>query len=176
MAANEAPQLDPKSIALAHEILEIGMPPATRPAMFSSIMDAIRSQMRDSMSKMTGTGDRETDAIIGRGIDRMYAEMTTKMNGRLPELFAAMERAYARQFSFDDLSQIRAFVGTPAGQRFFSRSATVMRDPDVMEANKRSMADIMAIAPQLQKQMIDELTAHIAKHDSSKRHTETHPG
>jgi hypothetical protein len=174
-ASADAP-LDPKAIALAHEILDIGMPPETRPTMFAGIMESIRTQMRDSMAKMAGTGDAETDAIIGRGIDRMYSAMTAKMNSRLPEIYDAMARAYARQFSMDDLAQIRVFVSTPAGQRFFSRSANIVGDPDFIEVNKRSMAEIMAMAPELQKQMMDELMAHLAKRESRQKNTQTHPG
>ncbi len=172
--AADATELDPKAVALAQEILDIGMPPESRPAMFAGIMDSLRSQIRDSMSKITGTGDAEADAIIGRGIDRMYTEMTAQMNKHLPDFYRAMARAYARQFSFEDLTQIRAFVGTPTGQRFFSRSASVMRDPDVIEANRRSMVDIMGLAPQMQKQMIEELAAHIAKKEGQKTRSGSH--
>ncbi|WP_421846286.1 hypothetical protein [Novosphingobium sp.] len=173
--AAEKAELDPKAVALAQEILDIGMPPESRPAMFAGIMGSLRTQIRESMSKIAGTGDAEADAIIGRGIDRMYKQMTERMNTHLPDLYQAMARAYARQFSFEDLTQIRAFVGTPTGQRFFSRSATVMSDPDVMEANKRSMVDIMGLAPQMQKQMIDELVAHIAKKEGQKSRAGSHP-
>ena len=167
--------LDSKALLLAHEILEIGMPPATRPAMFSGIMDAMRAQMRTAMSGKASAGDPEIAEIVNRSMDRMFSQLSVMMNAHLPDIFESMAHAYARQFSFDDLTQIRAFVGTSAGQHFFSRSALIVRDPDFMAANQRAMAEMIAIAPQLQQQMLKEIEAHALKH-ARKNPAGSHPG
>jgi len=67
------------------------------------------------------------------------------------------------------LEAILAFVKTPAGQHFFERSARIMQDPDVQAANQRMMAKLMTKFPELQSEMMKDVTDYVAKKEKEKK-------
>lgn len=167
-AAKPAP-LDPASIAIAQQILEIAFPPAKRSQMYASIMDSIVEQSRKSMEAEGGSGDKQFDALVNRSVDRMYAEMTATLNDSIPDVFASFARAYARDFSRDDLDAILAFVKTPAGQRYFQRAPYMLKDPDVQAAMQRSMTQLAKKLPEIQKDTTRDVENYVAQKEKAKK-------
>ena len=167
-AAKPAP-LDPASIAIAQQILEIAFPPTKRSEMYASIMDSVVEQSRKAMEAQGGSGDEQFDALVNRSVDRMYAEMTATLNESIPDVFASFARAYARDFSRDDLDAILAFVKTPAGQRYFQRAPYLLKDPDVQAAMERSMTQLAKKLPEIQKETTRDVEDYVAQKEKAKK-------
>src|SRR6266536_2729158 len=116
--AKPAP-IDPASLALAHQIVAIAFPPEKRSEVFASRMDLIVEQVRKSMESLGTAKDKDFQAIVERSTERMFDQLKVTINAALPDYFESVARAYARDFSPDDLNAILAFVKTPAGQHYF---------------------------------------------------------
>ena len=165
--AKPAP-VDPTALAIAHQILAIGMPPEKRSLMFGSIMDSINDQARKNVESLGLTKDKDLQAVMDRSTQRMWDEMKPIMNAALPDIFESMARAYAREFSTDDLNALLAFVKTPAGQRFFERSPMILKDPDVQAANQRMGAKLLAKLPQIMQENVRDIEDYAAKKKQEK--------
>jgi hypothetical protein len=74
-----------------------------------------------------------------------------------------MAHAYARTFTPDELTQILAFVNTPAGQHYFQQAPQILQDPDVQAANQRLAAKLMDKLPEVQRQTMQEVEDYVAK-------------
>ena len=165
-ASSQAPRVgdvDPVSLELAHQILDIGYPPADRAQMFASVMKSLPDQARANMAQFGLSGDRDFQAVMDRATERMYAQMNATMTASLPDIFESMAHAYARMFSRDDLAAMLAFAKTPAGQHFFQRSPNILTDPDVQAANQRMTAKLMTKLPDIVRQNQQDIEDYVAK-------------
>ncbi len=125
----KAEGVNPARLAVALQILAIGMPPEKRSQLFGSLVDSLVEQSRKSSESLGLTKDKDFQAVMDRSTQRMWDEMKPIMNAALPDIFENMARAYAREFSIDDLNALLAFVKTPAGQHFFERAPMILRLP-----------------------------------------------
>ena len=146
--AAKATAVDPAALALAHQILDIGIPAEKRSQMFASVMDSLIGQTRKATENLGLTNDKDFQVLMDRSSQRMWDQMKPIMNAALPDIFESMAHAYARQFSTDDLTALLAFVKTPDGQHFFERAALILKDPDVQAANQRMVAQLMGKMPE----------------------------
>lgn len=156
-------RLDPASLALAHQIVTIAFPPEKRSQMYASIMDSIVAQTRKNVQSQIATGDKEFDALLDRSMQRMYEQMQQVMNASIPDYFDAFERAYARDFSNDDLQGILTFAKTTSGQHFFERTPLLLKDPDVQAATQRMQAQLFAKMPEIQRQAMKDIQDYVAR-------------
>lgn len=139
-----APAPDPANLALAREIIIIAYPPESRQAMFARVSNAMITQMRDAVRPERGSSsDAELQKIFDRYVERVRLLSNESTRDGTPEIFEAFARAYARQFTHDELVQIKAFVSTPAGARYVQRASDLIADPDVAEANRAYMAQAL---------------------------------
>ena len=119
-------------------------------------------------SQLTGLAnkDKEFQTILDRSTQRMFDQLKATIDSALPDYFESMARAYARDFSPDDLKAILAFVKTPAGQRYFARAPLILKDPDVQASGQRMTAQLFAKLPEItreNKRDIDDYVARTAK-------------
>lgn len=158
-----AAELDPHRLELAREIVDIAYPPPRRREMLLAAVDAITAQAR---SAATGSGqmlDSDVDRILQRYLERSRSVSDRAIVEHIPALFGAFARAYARQFTIAELTEIRAFVGTPAGSKYVQRSPGLLSDPDVAQANSAYIATVMAALRPLQADLRRELTDYSTK-------------
>ena len=155
--------VDPSSLAIAHEILTLGFPPEKREQMFASVIDAIMAQARSNVQLQKFSDDKEFQAILDRSNLRMMEAMKASISAAIPDYFEAMARAYARDFSADDLNAILSFVKTPAGQHYLERSSQIVKDPDVALAGRRMTAQLMAKLPDIMAENIKDAEDYVAK-------------
>jgi hypothetical protein len=156
---------DPANLAIAREIIVIAYPPESRQAMFARLSEAMTAQARDAMlATVGGTLDAEMQRLLARYLERINAVSAQRNRDGAPRLFDAFARAYARQFSHEDLVQIRAFVGTPAGAHFLQRSADLLSDPDVAEANRAYMTDAFRDMQPLIEELGRDVQAYLRRH------------
>ncbi|MEA3009860.1 MAG: hypothetical protein QOJ91_1552 [Sphingomonadales bacterium] len=154
-------KIDPQALSVAQEIVELAYPPEGRRAMFMGTMDSLMAQMRAASAEVHGGRiDPGAEAILDRFFERLRARVQPAIDEASPALFAAYARAYARQFSRDELLQIRAFVATPAGAKYTQRSPALLADPDVAAANTAYISRTLAIVQPLQAEVREELTEY----------------
>jgi hypothetical protein len=168
-SSHKAAAVDPASLALAQQILTIAFPPANRSKMYASVMDSIVEQTRKTMDTASLTGDKEFQAILDRSSKRMMDQLRATMDASIPDYFESFARAYARDFSSDDLNAILAFVKTPAGQHYFERAPTLLNDPDVQASNQRMMNQLVAKLPEITRQNMQDVQDYIARKAKEKK-------
>lgn len=160
--------VDPASLALAHQIITLAFPPAKRADMMSSMIDSLLDQARNSLQDDKLTQDKDFQALLDRSTQRMFDQMKASLNTALPDYFESMERAYARDFSRDDLTAILAFVKTPAGQRYFERAPQIVKDPDVQAVSRRMTSELLGKLPELQQELVRDVQDYISKKKEKK--------
>ncbi len=167
--------VDPARLAIAHQILAIGFPAERRSQMLLSVLDSINDQVRKSAQNSGLTKDKDLQTIVGRSSQRMWDAMKPVMNAALPDIFESMARAYAREFSEDDLHAVLAFVKTRAGKRFFERAPLILKDPDVQASQQRMMAQLMGKVPEIMRQNHQDIEDYVAKKAKDHKASEPKP-
>jgi hypothetical protein len=159
-----AAEPDPRSLALATEIIDISFPPGRRNAPILRRMNTLLQQIESATAATTGA---ITDAGAREIHDRYVAEVRREaervITERSPATFAAWARAYARVFTHAELVEIRAFVATPAGTSFVQRTGEITSDPDVVRASTASMTAVMAAIQPLEDRFEEELRSYLAR-------------
>jgi hypothetical protein len=174
-SAPKAEGVNPASLAIAHQILSIGMPPENRSQMLGSVVDSLVEQIRKSSENLGLTKDKDFQAVMDRSTHRMWDEMKPIMNAALPDIFENMAHAYAREFSIDDLNALLAFVKTPAGQHFFERAPMILKDPDVQAANQRMIAQFAGKMPEIMRENQQDIEEYVARKQKEKKTAEPVP-
>ena len=164
-AAGAAPaQLDPESLTIANEIIDLSFPRDQRHAMLLRVVDTMMAQVRAATTEAAGgAADAGIEPILERYVARARGQTERAIADHSAGLFAAYGRAYARQFTRDELAQIRAFVSTPAGQRYVQRSSELLSDPDVAQANTAYMRSVFSTLEPLQAELRRELRDYLAR-------------
>ena len=129
-------ELDPEKLAIARQIIAVVLPVDQREKMLGTVLDSMMRNMVAGALQGVGAGGEIKDnpkirEVFERFMDRERALQMADLHEALPDLVEAYARAYARNFSLDDLKVIKAFVDTPAGARYVQRGAALMSDPDV---------------------------------------------
>lgn len=154
----------PENLAIAREIVDLAMPPDNRRAMMEQMSDTLFAQMRDGLFR--SIGDRSnpaTQQIFDRYLEQ-YRRLSNELsNDSTPAMMEAVARAYARQFSLDDLRQIHAFISTPAGTRYFRQATHLFSDPDVAEANRAYAARLFAALQPMMAELQREVEAEVTR-------------
>jgi Uncharacterized protein conserved in bacteria (DUF2059) len=144
--------LTPQSLDLARSIL----------ALFGSSMQAMEQQMMGSA--MGGVTDPGLRQIVKSHIDGLLAQMMPLLDRYIPSIMEAQARAYAREFSTGELTQIMAFAATPTGKHMLSRSSALLRDPEVAAANQAFFAATQQLAQAGMPPLIAKMNDYVAKH------------
>lgn len=153
-------------LALAREIVEISMPPATREATFIKIAEQMSGQMRDAMLRNIEVDDKQAVAILDRWIARWLEDSKPTLRHHIPALMEGWAAAYADIYSERELTDIKAFVATPSGAAFLQKMQDAIANPQFAAANQAYMNDVMARLPEAQAELVAELKAHLAKRKS----------
>jgi hypothetical protein len=157
-----AAAIEPAQLALAQEVIDIAFPRDMRREMMMSAAESSMEQARAAVLSAAGdTFDAELTRIFDRFVERARGISERSIDEATPAIFDAFARAYARQFTHDELVQIRDFVATPAGSKFVRRSSEILNDPDVARANTAYMATVFAALRPLQEEMFEDVLEHL---------------
>lgn len=78
---------------------------------------------------------------------------TTKLMNRIePAYRAGLERAYAKRFSVEELTEINRFFATPIGGKYAGESMIIAMDPQVMSAMNEMAPAMMEMLPDMMEQ------------------------
>lgn len=170
MAAAPAPvptvadgALDQERVQLSREIIALAYPVETREGLFFGTMDSLLAQMRGAMQPSL-LNDRAALAIVNEAVDRMIASGKVILARRIPGIMEAYAKAYAREFSREELLVLRDFVRTPTGRHFMARSTAILNDPDFKAQNQDYIRELMPLVESTQKELRERLIQHFRDH------------
>lgn len=156
-------QADPASLkaaAIAPERLEL----ARRFVSLSLSADEYIHQARGDFmaSNMPDREDVETDKDLidaQNELNKVFARFEPIMRAGLPKLFEASSQAYAREYSTDELQQMIAFAGSPAGRHFLSHRESIEADAGVQNATMDMWRATLPVMKEIRKEMCAEKAA-----------------
>lgn len=151
--------IDPARLTVASEIVAIAFPQDKREAIFGSAMDATLEQMRATMFSSL-KNDVGAEKIVNRKVDSFVTGSKAILRDHMQDLLDAMAKAYTREFSEVELSELRTFARTETGRHFLQRSSAVMSDPSFKAANEAYMRDLMPSISKMQTELVEELTTY----------------
>lgn len=154
-------------LALAHEIIDIGMPAEMREQMFFATVDQMTSQMRSAAMKNMDASDPGLVAILDRWLDDWIANGKDILRGHIPSLMNGWAAAYADIFTEAELRDLLDFVQTPTGAKFFRRMPDIMSNPHFAKANQDYIDEIMADLSLAQIELSSELIEYLAEKDAA---------
>lgn len=147
-------------LAEAMAIMDVMFPAETREETMLETAVTMGNQVAASM--MTGPIFEEPGlrAIMDEflaGLDDLMRPAITK---HLPAMMKATAIAYTREFTLEELQDIRAFASTATGERYFSSVQRTLSDPAVAEVNQKFFTDVNT----LQQQQVEQLQAQIIEY------------
>lgn len=133
------------------------------------IMEGFKSGFWGSASEILleieDAGDRS--AAEDR-IDQLLVGLEPKLKELMPAFLEAHAQVYAREFSADELQQMVAFAGTPAGKHYLASVDNLAMDPALEEAQQELMSGLAPALKDFKKAMCAETAAkRVAAGDTS---------
>lgn len=146
-----------EELAEAMAIMEVMFPAETREDAMLEAAVTMGNQVAASL--MTGPIFEEPGlrAIMDEFLAGLDDLMRPAISKHLPAMMKATAIAYTREFTLEELQNIREFAATPTGQRYFSSVQRTLADPVVAEVNQKFFSDVNA----LQQQQVEELQTEI---------------
>ncbi len=147
-------------MAEAMLIMDVMFPADTR----EDMVRTMGSQMADSM--MTGPIFEEPGirAIMDDFIASVPELMRPAIAEHLPSMIKSTAIAYTREFTLEELQDIRAFSGTPSGRHYFGSVQSLLADPAIAATNQEFFAEVSEMqaeqVPILQQKLADYLDAN----------------
>jgi len=129
LATDAAP--DVERLVLARQIVAIALPPERMTIFINNLVDAALGQIHEQTVDAVHTSDAGLLAIFSDFDTTATESARMMMLQTAPGLSDALARAYAHEFSREDLRQILIFGQTAAGAKYLSRAHELMHDPEV---------------------------------------------
>jgi hypothetical protein len=130
-------QLDPARLAAAKALLAVTLTPERRARLLdATIAPLVKVYTAQVMALPAAApalykGDTAAMAVLERVARAQDARRLERTRAKMPALFTAMERAYARRFTVAQLTELRTFFATPTGQAYQDLAVTPTSDPDL---------------------------------------------
>ena len=165
---------DAAELAEAHAIVGIMFPPAQRDETMRTLIEQVAGQLRQAFpADFAKIGDPGLTAMMTQFRASLLEAMMPTVQAHMPRMFEATAIAYTHEFDLGELREIHAFAETPAGRHYLSRSAALIGDPAVAEANTAYFRDIQDLVATEQAEFTEQLTAYFTKHpDVARKVTE----
>lgn len=155
---------DARELELARSIVEQGYPPETRMATFGAAMDQMVAQMNQAVSPDLQT-DPKVMELVAQFQKRVLDHGKAVLAQHMDDMMNGVAQGYVQEFSLAELEAMHAYVSSPEGKGFFSRSMRVMSDPSYARASQAFLEEYMADVPALQSEFIEELTHMLMARD-----------
>ena len=161
---------DARELQLAREIVQLGYPADTRDAAFGTAIDQITAQMNQAVAPELRS-DPEVHQVFEKFRGRVVATGKQVMSQHMDAMLEGMAQGYVAEFTLPELERLLAYVQTPEGHGFFSRSMRVVADPAYARATQAFMQDYLAQVPALREKFAAELTALLQRRQDRPRGT-----
>jgi len=181
------PPIDSARKAVADRVVARLVPKGIYKQMFEKVFDQIMEQAFGQVGEMPigeiaklgglSTGEakalgdgkmREIMEIYDPAWKERQMRMMKAFVGGMAEIMAKLEptmrdalaRAYAREFSVEDLTELDRFFATPVGAHYAAQSLTIAMGPDMAKVTSEMMPEMMSAMPVL-IQRAQEATADL---------------
>lgn len=148
-------------LTAAEHLMSAMMPAEQREAMIEQMVTAMMTNIMPSIKNALDVEGMLTNPGVEQVFDRFLARQQKsaidQLNVQMPMMIEAMSRAYARRFTAEQLSEMRAFFSTRTGQLYVKESMGIMSDPDVAAWQRNSMTKSMEKLPEELKTLRQEL-------------------
>jgi hypothetical protein len=172
IAAND--DVDPAKLAAANKLMDAIMPPESRAAMMEAmirpLMENIQAGLQNNpeLQKMF-SDDTELKNIFLNFMQKQSNSALKKVQQEMPSMMTAMSRAYARQFTLQEMADAEAFYSTPSGRAFMTKAGAIMSDPDIAKWQQDMMTNMLSDKDVSLKALLDEIKAHEQKSGKKSR-------
>lgn len=166
--------IDPARVAAARPVVEKLLPAGIYRQIMSGTLDNMFKMIGDEMGKMpladiaaiggitTEQAEALGDAKIGEvmaiydphwkerfelTMRAMFDSMGGMMDKMEPRMREGLVRAYARNYSADQLNELASFFATPTGNAYASKSLLIMMDPEMMQQMQEAIPEMMQQMP-----------------------------
>lgn len=154
---------DPAKLAAARALIDVVMPPEARDGMVDAMLRPMMANLQQGLMSnpmfQKDMADPKRRAVFDRFLAQRNEATLAKLRAGLPGMFTAMERAYARRFTIEQMADAQAFFATPSGRAYMREGMTIMSDPDVQAWQRTLMQDAMGDMRGEIAQLIAELAA-----------------
>ena len=133
-----------------------------REAFFGDAIAAIQAQMR--MNAVRGIADAGLRKVVEDYIAAIPERLEPVAGKHDAPMLAAVATWLSRDFSADELRDIRIFAGTAGGARFIARKAALPDDADVANALRAFSADAVAVLAADRAGLAEKVRAYITEH------------
>lgn len=148
----------------AMAIMEVMFPAEIREETMLSVATSMGGQAAEGMMQGPIFEEPGIKAIVEKFLSDLPETMRPAISKHLPGMIEATAVAYTREFTLEELQDIRAFADTPSGTRYFSSVQNLLNDPVVAEANTAFFQDVSVISQQqsqaVQQEVIEYLQAN----------------
>ncbi len=148
----------------AMAIMEVMFPAETREETMLAVATSMGGQAANGMMQGPVFEEPGIKAIMDNFLANLTETMRPAISRHLPSMIEATAVAYTREFTLDELRDIRAFADTQTGTRYFSSVQNLLNDPIVAQANTAFFQDISVISQQqsqaVQQEVIEYLQAN----------------
>lgn len=152
--------LDPAALALAQDIVRLGYPEDKRQEMFFGAADTMFTQMNEPL--LSSIEDEGLRALVLNKQLLMMDEIKGLMTRNIPNIMNGLIQAYASEFTYDELQQLKGFVETPFGQTFFMRSTSILSNPYYANAMTPYFDEASVMLKASQAEMVEAVTEYVA--------------
>ena len=128
--------VDPTKLASATQLLDTILPVENREEMMSAMLRPMMQNIQSSFENNTSlqkvfNDDAEIKKVFQTYMQKLSDKAILKMQLELPTMVTAMSRAYARQFTLQEMADAKVFFSSPSGRAYMSKAGGIMNDPDV---------------------------------------------
>jgi Uncharacterized protein conserved in bacteria (DUF2059) len=164
LVARKSAPIDPARLNAAARLLDTMMPPARREMMVDGLVAVSNANIAKGMSANPAftkafSDDPRVGPIFQKFMTTQQGEMRSLLRANLPEMITAMQKAYARRFTTEQMSEMQSFFASPTGQLYMEKGATVMADPDVSAWQQKMIGLQMAKMPGATRALASEIMA-----------------
>ena len=150
-------------LAEARAIIAVMYPPAERKKIMDKLLADGMRQFRTMLSP-EAMADPGIKAMVDDFLQKELSRQSAVIQEHFPEQLEAQAVAYAHQFTLAELNDIHAFALTKSGNDYFSKTASILDDPSVIEANIAAVHDMNDVSRELIPQFQERLAAYLKVH------------
>ena len=148
----KAEAVSPERLNLARRFVGLSMSPDV-------YMEQVRVGFMASTSSQFDELETNERIQAQNRLGKIYGKIEPGVRAGLPKLFEAYSKAYAREYSADELQQMIAFADTPAGRHFLTHSDFVEADAAVQDAAMDMWRATLPVMQEFRKEMCAEKAA-----------------
>jgi len=162
--------VDPARLAAAREVVDEVLPPAKRQEMFSQLVNSMVKNMTDGIVRGAGLDEvfkeqPKAGVIFATFVARQRDLSLDDLQIHTPELVAAYADAYARNFTVDELGELKTWLGSPIGQKYIGFAFAIAADPEIAAWQKGVMERAQKRVPDEVEKLMNDLKS-VSSQDS----------